>query len=289
MNTLEKKFEEWVKSQGLDFLKKGWPDYLVYGKNGIKFIEVKNPHEQLKPHQMRMHRFFKELGLEVKIAFPTNNGFELKESGFVEFDQEDVKIAEGLLNYRRLQDKLRGLGSILEAWAEKHKLAQPKINVKLGRIWMAIARDETKKPYNKPNFYISFSDRLTGSLHVEAGLHFRNVEKVDNFSEKVIETLYNHKKAFTNLIKTNDELKDLVLFLAKGRMYKRVEKFKLFELNEKSIQKLKEIYKRNKDVRLIFAKIYKPEEVIALKDKFSDKIMQTFDSLYKIFDFLKVS
>ncbi|MHA1677008.1 MAG: hypothetical protein ACTSU6_07510 [Candidatus Njordarchaeales archaeon] len=42
MSILEAKFEKCIKSQGLDYLKKGWPDYAVYGKNGIKILEVKN-------------------------------------------------------------------------------------------------------------------------------------------------------------------------------------------------------------------------------------------------------
>jgi len=286
MSTLEKRFEKWMKSQGLEYLRKGWPDYAVYGKNEIKFVEVKKPHEQLKPHQMRMHRILHRLGMEVKIAIPSNNGFELKESSFVEFDKEDFEIVERLLNYKRFRDKLLSLGIILESWAEKHNLAKPKTNLRLGNAWIAIVKEETKKPYNQPNFYVSFSDRITGSLHVEVGLHFRDVNKTSKYSENTIERLRYRKKDFLNLIQASDELNHLELFLAEGTTYRKLESLKLSNLKEQDIEGLTETYQRHKDVRVIFAKVYTPEEVTALEGKFSEKITQVFESLHRISDFL---
>jgi len=289
MSAVEKKFEKWVKNKGYEYLKKGWPDYAIYDKKEVVFVEVKKPHEPLKPHQMRMHMLLKnKIGIKVKIATPTKNGFALKESGFMGFDQEDLKIVEGLLNYKVLRDKLESLRGILESWAEKRNLAKRHVRIGLGRVWMAFALDSKKKVYNQPNFYISFSDRLTGRLHVEVGLHFRNIKAVNNFSDKVIETIMSHKEEFISLLTTNRELAKFELFLASGRAYKKVEGFMLSELTEEKLAKLQDTYRKHKDVRVIFMKMYGPQEIIALGDKFSEQVARNFESLYAIFNFLDV-
>lgn len=289
MSEVEKKFENWVKNKGYEYLKKGWPDYAIYDKKEVVFVEVKKPHEPLKPHQMKMHMLLKnKLGIKVKIATPTKNGFELKESGFMGFDQEDLKIVEGLLNYKVLRDKLESLRGILESWADKHNMAKRKVRIVLGRVWMAFALNRDKKAYNQPNFYISFSNRLTGKLHIEAGLHFRNIKAVDNFSDKVIETIMDHKDKFLSLIAANRELAELELFLGSGRAYKKVEDFMLSKLTEDKVANLQDSYRKHKDVRVIFMKMYEPQEIIALGDKFSEQVARNFESLYAIFNFLDV-
>ena len=289
MSEVEKKFENWVKNKGYEYLKKGWPDYAIYDKKEVVFVEVKKPHEPLKPHQMKMHMLLKnKLGIKVKIATPTKNGFTLKESGFMGFDKEDLKIVEGLLNYKILRDKLESLRGILESWAEKHNLNKKDVRIGLGRVWMALALNRDKKAYNQPNFYISFSDRLTGKLHIEVGLHFRNIRAVDNFSDRVIEIIMGRKEEFISLLATNRELAELELFLASGRAYKKVEGFMLSELTEEKLAKLQNTYRKHKDVRVIFMKMYEPQEIITLGDKFSKQVARNFESLYSIFDFLDV-
>ena len=289
MSEVEKKFENWIKNKGYEYLKKGWPDYAIYDKKEVVFVEVKKPHEPLKPHQMKMHMLLKnKLGIKVKIATPTKNGFALKESGFMGFDQEDLKIVKGLLNYKILQDKLESLRGILESWADNRNLAKRDVRIGLGRVWMAFALNREEKAYNQPNFYISFSDRLTGKLHIEVGLHFRNIKAVDNFSDKVIETIMSRKEEFLSSLLAKKELAELELFLASGRAYKKVEAVMLSELSEEKLLTLRETYRKNKDVRVIFMKMYEPQQILVLGDQFSEEIKNNFENLFGIFSFLRV-
>jgi len=237
---------------------------------------------------MKMHKLLKDKGLEVKVATPKNDDFELKESGFIGLNPEDLKIIEGVLKYKRLQDKLQSLKSILEDWADKHDLAKKVVTIRLGAVWMAFAQDNAKKVYNQPNLYISFSDRLTGKLHVEVGLHFRNVKGADEFSKKAIEQMCNRKTDLISLVRSQSELGDLELFLASGRLYRKVQNIKLSELQEEHLEKFREAYDKNKDVRVMFIKIYEPQQIIALGDKFSEEVAHNFASLYDIFNFLDV-
>ena len=289
MSEVEKKFERWIKNKGFEYLKKGWPDYLVYGKGEVLFVEVKNPYEPPRFHQMKMHKILKDLGLRVKIATPKEDGFELRESGFTGLDEEDLKLVKGIISdYKKVQDKLRNLGIILEEWAAKHNLLRPPPTFRLRGIWMSFILDKNKKPYEQPNFYISFSDRLTGKLHAEVGLHFRNIEGVDNFSDRVIETIMGRKEEFMSLLATNRELSELELFLASRSAYKKVEGFMLSELTQEKLANLQDTYRKHKDVRVIFMKMYEPQEIIALGDKFSEQVARNFESLYAIFNFLDV-
>lgn len=290
MSEVEKEFEKWVKDRGYEYLKKGWPDYVLYNKEEVVFVEVKNPHEAPKPHQMKMHILLKNrLGIKVEIATPMKNGFRLEESGFIGFDQEDLKTIEALLNYKTLQDKLESLRGILESWADKHGLYGKKVRIAPGRVWMAFALDRDKKAYNQPNFYISFSHRLTGKLHIEVGLHFRNIRTVGDFSNRVIERIIGHKKEFMSLIAANKELTELGLYLARGKDYIKVKSIRLSELDEGKLSGLRDIFRRHRDVRVIFMSMYEPEEIIAAGDRFSEDVARTFENLYRIFDFLEVN
>lgn len=75
LNDAEKEFKKKATDKGWNVIKNGWPDFLIYKDNEIRFIEVKNGKDKLREDQIKMLKTLTKYGLKCYTWHP-KTGFK---------------------------------------------------------------------------------------------------------------------------------------------------------------------------------------------------------------------
>lgn len=81
-NKFERLFAHIICERGFAFLKRGWPDFVVFRRwrsfKHATFVELKDKGDALRPEQVVMHKILKRCGFKVLVARPENLGTVLR-------------------------------------------------------------------------------------------------------------------------------------------------------------------------------------------------------------------
>ncbi len=56
-----------LEQMGFTVLRRGWPDCVAVRDGEVRFIEVKGPHDSMRPEQIEMSKAFELVGLKYEV------------------------------------------------------------------------------------------------------------------------------------------------------------------------------------------------------------------------------
>lgn len=99
MTPAEKQVIDRLKAAEYTVINKGWPDLLAERNGEVIAIEVKGPHDEIKPHQRECHRMLKQAGINVTVEYVTDMELEtvkVKETMRRAYNPTDSEVSESV-------------------------------------------------------------------------------------------------------------------------------------------------------------------------------------------------